>query len=222
MYQLQGPGSDWGERFLQLPADAFNNRPYHYEQRLDEHFICHFALPGGRRPKADLIAEFAERLGTNVALVPPELIEPYREFLEYSDMGAMLGIVRAEAASSAPAPRSGRGPPDAPRRARRPLGPAPLAGPGCRSGQGRERGFDEPCAGADLGDPAARPFDDRRVRQRPPCCRLDLVSGRAQSKRLLGQAEVGEVAGRLGVVRDAHDGHARRRCPARRRGGAPR
>ena len=83
-----------------LPAvagGAFNNRPYHYEQRLDEHFICHFALPGGRRPKADLIAEFAGRLKTNVALVPPELIEPYREFLEYSDMGAMLGIVRQEA-----------------------------------------------------------------------------------------------------------------------------
>jgi len=100
VYQLQGPGSAWGERFLQLPPDLFNNRPYHYEQRLDEHFICHFALPGGRRPKADLIAEFAERLGTNVALVPPELIEPYREFLEYSDMGAMLGVARADAASA--------------------------------------------------------------------------------------------------------------------------
>ena len=83
-----------------MPPDLFNNRPYHYEQRLDEHFICHFALPGGRRPKADLIAEFAERLGTNVALVPPELIEPYREFLEYSDMGAMLGMARADAASA--------------------------------------------------------------------------------------------------------------------------
>jgi len=100
VYQLQGPGSAWGERFLQLPPDLFNNRPYHYEQRLDEHFICHFALPGGRRPKADLIAEFAERLGTNVALVPPGLIEPYHEFLEYSDMGAMLGVARADAASA--------------------------------------------------------------------------------------------------------------------------
>ena len=89
-----------------MPADTFNNRPYHYEQRLDEHFICHFALPGGRRPKADLIAEFAERLGTNVALVPPELIEPYREFLEYSDMGAMLGVVRQEAAAAPAKARS--------------------------------------------------------------------------------------------------------------------
>ena len=109
VYQLQGPGSAWGERFLQLPPDRFNNRPYHYEQRLDEHFICHFALPGGRRPKADLIAEFAERLGTNVALVPPELIEPYREFLDYSDMGAMLGVARADAASELPAGSSGKG-----------------------------------------------------------------------------------------------------------------
>jgi galactosyl transferase GMA12/MNN10 family len=106
VYQLQGPGADWGERFLQLPADAFNNRPYHYEQRLDEHFICHFALPGGRRPKADLIAEFADRLGTNVALVPPELIEPYGEFLDYSDMGGMLGRTRADAAPAASAKRA--------------------------------------------------------------------------------------------------------------------
>ena len=97
VYQLQGPGSAGAIASCSCPPTPFNNRPYHYEQRLDEHFICHFALPGSRRPKADLIAEFAERLGTNVALVPPELIEPYREFLEYSDMGAMLGAVQANA-----------------------------------------------------------------------------------------------------------------------------
>jgi hypothetical protein len=98
VYGLQGPDPRWRERFAQLPPDAFNNRPYHYEQRLDEHFICHFALPGAHRPKADLIGEFAERLGTNQALCPPELFEPYREFLEYSDMGALLGIVPPEVA----------------------------------------------------------------------------------------------------------------------------
>jgi hypothetical protein len=110
VYQLQGPDARWRDRLVQLPPDAFNNRPYHYEQRLDEHFICHFALPGAHRPKADLIAEFAERLGTNQALCAPELFEPYREFLEHSDMGALLGIVRAEAAPSKAAASSGRGP----------------------------------------------------------------------------------------------------------------
>jgi len=64
---------------------------------------------GQRIPSLQILTRLAERLGTNVALVPPELIAPYREFLEYSDMGAMLGIVRAEA-ESAPPPRPGRSP----------------------------------------------------------------------------------------------------------------
>ena len=110
VYQLQGPDPRWRERFSQLPPDAFNNRPYHYEQRLDEHFICHFALPGAHRPKADLIAEFADRLGTNQALCPPELFEPYREFLEHSDMGALLGIVREEVAPAKGTSPTSRGP----------------------------------------------------------------------------------------------------------------
>jgi len=54
--------------------------------------------------------EFAERLGTNQALCPPELFEPYREFLEYSDMGPLLGIVRAEAMPPKASAASGRGP----------------------------------------------------------------------------------------------------------------
>ena len=110
VYALQGPDPRWRERFVQQPADAFNNRPYHYEQRLDEHFICHFALPGAHREKADMIGEFAERLGTNQALCPLELFEPYREFLEYSDMGPLLGIVRAEAMPPTASAASGRGP----------------------------------------------------------------------------------------------------------------
>ena len=110
VYRLQGPDPRWRERFVQLQPDEFNNRPYHYEARLDEHFICHFAVPGAHRPKADLIGEFAERLGTNQALCPAELFEPYREFLEYSDMGALLGIVRPEVAQPKGPPRAGRGP----------------------------------------------------------------------------------------------------------------
>jgi hypothetical protein len=110
VFALQGPDLRWRERFVQRPADAFNNRPYHYEQRLDEHFICHFALPGAHRAKADMIGEFAERLGTNQALCPPELFEPYREFLEYSDMGPLLGIVRAAAAPPKATASRSRGP----------------------------------------------------------------------------------------------------------------
>ena len=111
VYRLHGPDPRWRERFVQLQPDAFNNRPYHYEERLDEHFICHFALPGAHREKADLIGEFAERLGTNQALCPVELFEPYREFLEYSDMGALLGIAReAPAQPTSKPPPARRGP----------------------------------------------------------------------------------------------------------------
>jgi hypothetical protein len=92
VYQLLGPGAErWRDRFLRLPWEAFNSRPYHYEARLDEHFICHFAVPGGR-PKAEVIAEFAERMETTPALVDAALIEPYRVFLERSEIGPFLGI----------------------------------------------------------------------------------------------------------------------------------
>jgi galactosyl transferase GMA12/MNN10 family len=92
VYQLMGPDGDrWKDRFVQLPWEAFNSRPYHYEARLDEHFICHFAVPGGR-PKADVVAEFATRLGTTNALCDAALIEPYRVFLQRSELGPFVGI----------------------------------------------------------------------------------------------------------------------------------
>lgn len=92
VHRLMGPDADrWRDRYLRLPSEAFNSRPYHYERRLDEHFLCHFAVPGGR-PKAEVIAEFAERIGTTPALVAPELIAPYRVFLERSELGPFVGI----------------------------------------------------------------------------------------------------------------------------------
>jgi hypothetical protein len=92
VYQLMGPDRGrWRDRFVQLPWEAFNSRPYHYEARLDEHFICHFAVPGGR-PKAEVVAEFAARLGTTNALCDAALIEPYRVFLERSELGPFVGI----------------------------------------------------------------------------------------------------------------------------------
>lgn len=91
VYQLIGPESRWRERFTRLPWEAFNARPYHYASRLDEHFLCHFAVPGGR-PKSLEVAEFAARMGTSAALCDAALIEPYRAFLEHSEMGLLLGI----------------------------------------------------------------------------------------------------------------------------------
>jgi hypothetical protein len=122
VYQLMGPdGGRWRDRFVQLPWEAFNSRPYHYEARLDEHFICHFAVPGGR-PKAEVVAEFATRLGTTNALCDAALIEPYRVFLERSELGPFVGI-------TPPAPKPPKAPPPKPsllrrvaRRARRGLG----------------------------------------------------------------------------------------------------
>jgi hypothetical protein len=144
VYQLMGPGGGrWRDRFLRLPWQAFNSRPYHYAERLDEHFICHFAVPGGR-PKADVIAEFAERMGTTPALCDAALIEPYRVFLERSEIGPFLGI---EPASPRAAPRQRpngvaagvrRVASGLARRARRVV--SRLRGPG--SGSGSNRGSD--------------------------------------------------------------------------------
>ena len=104
VYQLLGPDARWRDRFERLPWEAFNARPYHYESRLDEHFVCHFAVPGGR-PKAEVVAEFADRLGTTPALCDATLLEPYREYLERSDIGELLGI---RAASGRPAKEAAR------------------------------------------------------------------------------------------------------------------
>jgi len=111
VYQLIGPDARWRDRFQRLPWEAFNARPYHYESRLDEHFVCHFAVPGGR-PKAEVVAEFADRLGTTPALCEPELLEPFREYLERSEIGELLGFpsTQARPAKGDLAPTSGRGP----------------------------------------------------------------------------------------------------------------
>jgi hypothetical protein len=117
VYQLLGASVDrWRDRFLRLPWEAFNSRPYHYVERLDEHFLCHFAVPGGR-PKADLVADFAARLGTTPALCDAELVEPYRVFLERSDLGSLM--------AGEPGPSLPPGPPKPPATA--PLATVPLA-----------------------------------------------------------------------------------------------
>lgn len=91
VYQLMGPDQRWRDRFVRLSWEVFNSRPYHYQTQLNEHFVCHFAVPGGRR-KEELIAEFAERMRTTRALCDAALFEPYRAFLERSPIGPIVGV----------------------------------------------------------------------------------------------------------------------------------
>jgi hypothetical protein len=49
------------------PYDAFNSRPYHYKERLNEHFLVRFP---GVRDKAAAVAEFGERFGVDATLIP--------------------------------------------------------------------------------------------------------------------------------------------------------
>ena len=94
VYQLIGPAGEerWRDRWLRLDWPSFNSRPYHYESSLDEHFVCHFAVPGGR-PKHEVVAEFAARLGTTPALVDADRLVPYRTFLERSELGPLVGVM---------------------------------------------------------------------------------------------------------------------------------
>ncbi len=46
--------------------DAFNSRPYHYNCRLDEHFLVHFP---GVRNRRDAVIEFGARFGVDETLI---------------------------------------------------------------------------------------------------------------------------------------------------------
>jgi hypothetical protein len=90
VYQLQREDAPWAGRWRRLEWQAFNGRPYHYEARLDEHFLCHFVLPSPHS-KMELISEFARRMGTTTALVEPALLKPYAAFISNSDLAELLG-----------------------------------------------------------------------------------------------------------------------------------
>lgn len=66
---------DWLQFTKVYPYNAFNNRPYHYDQRLDEHFLVHFP---GVPDKGIAVAAFAARFGLDDTLVPPTEINPER------------------------------------------------------------------------------------------------------------------------------------------------
>ena len=96
VYQLSREDVPWSGRWKRLDWQAFNSRPYHYAERLDEHFLCHFVVPGAASKMA-LVRDFAARMGTTTALVPPELLEPYAAFIASSDLAELLGQPWSEA-----------------------------------------------------------------------------------------------------------------------------
>ncbi|WP_053386822.1 hypothetical protein [Leucobacter japonicus] len=51
-----------------LPYDAFNARPFHFERKLDEHFLVHFTGD----EKGRQAAEFANRFGSTEAMISRE------------------------------------------------------------------------------------------------------------------------------------------------------
>ncbi|MBB2958494.1 hypothetical protein [Pseudoclavibacter helvolus] len=65
---------DWLPRTKIVNHRELNSRTHHYENSLDDAFICHFC---GHWDKALSIAQFAERFHTNQALVPSELAVKY-------------------------------------------------------------------------------------------------------------------------------------------------
>lgn len=90
VYNLARDDAAWAGRFRRLDWQAFNSRPYHYESRLDEHFLCHFVVPGAAS-KMELVREFAARMGTTTALVEEALLEPYAAFIAASELPELLG-----------------------------------------------------------------------------------------------------------------------------------
>jgi hypothetical protein len=90
VFQLARTDTPWADRWRRLDWTAFNSRPYHYEQSLDEHVLCHFVIPGATS-KMDAVRDFAERMSTSTALVDPALLEPYRAFIDASDLADLLG-----------------------------------------------------------------------------------------------------------------------------------
>ncbi len=90
VFQLSRDDVPWAGRWKRLDWQEFNSRPYHYVTRLDEHFLCHFVVPGASS-KMDLVRDFAARMQTTTALVPAELLEPYAAFIGASELAELLG-----------------------------------------------------------------------------------------------------------------------------------
>ena len=90
VYQLARDDVPWAGRWRRLAWQSFNSRPYHYERRLDEHFVCHFVVPW-EHSKLALVREFAARMRTTTALVEASLLEPYSAFISASDLPELLG-----------------------------------------------------------------------------------------------------------------------------------
>lgn len=90
VYQLSRDDVSWAGRWKRLDWQAFNSRPYHYAHSLEEHFLCHFVVPGALS-KMDLLRDFAARMETTTALVPRDHLEPYAAFIGASELAELLG-----------------------------------------------------------------------------------------------------------------------------------
>lgn len=66
----------FSEKFAQIvDYSVFNCRPFHYSERLDEHFLVHFT----GHDKGALVRDFAVKIGCNLALIDDSLVpEMYR------------------------------------------------------------------------------------------------------------------------------------------------
>ena len=89
VFHLSREDAPWAGRWKRLDWQAFNSRPYHYAERLDEHFLCHFVVPGAAS-KMELVRDFAARMGTTTALVAEAELEPYAAFIGASELAELL------------------------------------------------------------------------------------------------------------------------------------
>lgn len=60
------------KHFAILPNARLNSRPYHYDEKLSEHFVVHFP---GVPDKVNAVRRFGERFGVGLTLIPPLLIQ---------------------------------------------------------------------------------------------------------------------------------------------------
>jgi hypothetical protein len=76
-------------QYVIVPHRQLNARQYHYGDRLDEHFICHFPGVSG---KLGALRKFADRFGVGPALVPGAVLTA--NGFSYDDLTEILHLPR--------------------------------------------------------------------------------------------------------------------------------
>jgi hypothetical protein len=62
-----------------LEYQRFNTRPYHFNDRLTEHFLVHFTNQPDRS-KEDQMVQFAQKFSLTPFMIPQHLLEPYGRY----------------------------------------------------------------------------------------------------------------------------------------------